>query len=390
LRFPEDVRKILARRYRNQHREWLAGAGTWPLVTFLGCPTESEAQLRRDAVRDWVLAWRGLQSPGKLVWSERRWPALGPQSLPEKLVLDDVQNLAAWVGEEERWNRARLRYEQTVSRWPALASRLPRYFDALADYSGSDLLRLEALLAWIQDNPRSDLYPRQIPLAGMDTKWLEARAPLVADLVAALQPDDAEVSGFHQRCGLKEAPHIVRLRLLDQSLRARVGGLGDIAAPIGEVADLRLPVSRVFIVENVQTGLCFKDCPGSVVFMGLGYGVGALGRLPWLTQAECIYWGDLDTHGFAILNRVRACLPNAVSVLMDQATLMSHRSLWVEEKEQFGALALPLLTVEEQAVYQGLKQHRWGLNVRLEQERIAWNEAWRVLSSCQKSQPTAH
>ena len=213
----------------------------------------------------------------------------------------------------------------------------------------------------------------------MDTKWLEARTALVTDLVAAPQADDAEGCGFHQRCGLKEAPHMVRLRLLDQSLRERFGGLGDIAAPISEIAALRLPVSRAYIVENVQTGLCFGDRPGSIVFMGLGYEVNAMGRLQWLSGAECIYWGDLDTHGFAILNRLRACLPNAVSALMDESTLLRNRSLWGEEEKQVSALSLPFLTAEEQTVYQGLKQQRWGPNVRLEQERIAWNEAWQVI-----------
>jgi hypothetical protein len=378
LRFPEDLKKIFARRYRNQHREWLTGVGTWPLIASLGCPTEAEAQLQRGAVRDWVLAWRGFEGPGKLIWCERRWPALGAQNLPDKLVLDDARSLAAWIGEEERWARARLRYAQIVSRWGAIASRLPRYFDALADYSTQDMVRLEGLLSWIEANPRSDLYPRQIPLPGMDTKWLEVRTPLVTDLVAALQADTAGGTPFHQRCGLKEAPHIVRLRLLDQALRERVGGLSDIAAPIGELAGLRLPVSRVYIVENVQTGLCFGDRPGSIVFMGLGYGAGALGRLPWVAGAECIYWGDLDTHGFAILNCVRACLPHAVSVLMDESTLLRNRDLWVEEKDQRAA-ELPLLTAEEQNVYQGLRQHRWGFNVRLEQERIAWSEAWQAI-----------
>jgi hypothetical protein len=381
LRFPEDVRRVFGRRYRNQHREWLAGGGVWPLVTPLGCPTEAEAQSQRDAVRDWVLSWRRLQGPGKLVWGERRWPALGPQSLPEKLVLDDVQSLAAWIGEEERWKQARRRYEQIVSRRAALAFRLPRHFDALADYSEPDLARLEAVLSWIEDNPSSNLYPRQIPLAGMDTKWLEARGALVADLVAAVQGGEAGITGFHQRCGLKEAPHIVRLRILDQALRDRVGGLGDIAAPVGEMAALRLPVARAYIVENAQTGLCFGDLPGSVVFMGLGYGVTALGRLPWLAGARCIYWGDLDTHGFAILSSLRACLPHAVSALMDESTLLRNRALWAEEKDQYSAADLPLLTATERTVYQGLKQHRWGVNVRLEQERIAWNEAWQVLGS---------
>lgn len=379
MRFPEDVSKIFARSYRSHHREWLAGAGTWPLVTPVGCPTEAEAQRDRDIVRDWVLAWRELRHPGTLVWTERRWPALGLQSLPQKLVLDDARSLAAWIGEEERWKRAQYRYEQTASRWPALAARLPRYFDVLADYSDPDLLRLETLLSWIQDNPRSNLYPRQIPLAGMDTKWLETRTSLVTDLIGALRLDDAEGSGFHRRCGLKETPQIVRVRLLDRTLRDQVGGLGDIAAPIDEIAALRLPISRVYIVENVQTGLCFGESPGSIVFMGLGYGVSALAGLPWLAGADCIYWGDVDTHGFAILSRLRTCQPNAVSALMDESTLLRNRSVWGEEEKQVSAPELPFLTTEEQTVYRGLKQQRWGLNVRLEQERIAWDEAWRVL-----------
>ena len=66
---------------------------------------------------------------------------------------------------------------------------------------------------------------------------------------------------------------------------------------------------------------------------------------------------------------------------MDESTLLRNRALWVEEKDQCSALELPLLTAAEQSVYQGLKQHRWGLNVRLEQERIAWNEAWQVLGA---------
>lgn len=379
LRFPDDLREIFARRYRNQHREWLAGAGAWPLVTPLGCPTEAEAGFEPDAVREWAAAWRRWQGPGELVWCERRWRTLGLQSVPEKLVLEDAQSLALWIDEEPRWNRASSRYRRFASRWPALETRLPRYFEALAGDSDVDTLRLEALLAWLEANPHSNLYPRQIPIAGMDTKWLEARMPLVADLVAALQGDDTRSLGFHQRCGLKEAPQVLRVRLLDPSLRERAGGLGDIAAPIGEIAALRLPVSRVYIVENVQTGLCFGDHPGSVVFMGLGYGVGVLARLPWVAEAECVYWGDLDTHGFAILNAARTCLPKVVSALMDEATLLGNRDLWVEEQDQCGALDLPSLPDAERAVYQGLKQQRWGRNVRLEQERIAWNEAWKAI-----------
>lgn len=349
------------------------------MITPLGAPTEAEARLQLDAVRDWVAAWRKWQAAGQVVWCDRRWRNLGLHSLPEKLALDDANSVASWIGEEQRWERALSRYQHWVSRWPTTAARLPRYFDELAGYSDQDMLRLKALVGWLEANPRSHLYPRQIPISGMDSKWLEARSPMVADLVGAIQRDD-RARPFYERCGLRQPPHTVRLRLLDTSLREQTGGLGDITAPIEQIANLPLSVSKVYIVENVQTGLCFEERPGSVVFMGLGYGIRALARAPWLAGAECFYWGDLDTHGFAILNGARSCLPNVASVLMDEATLLRNRDLWVEEKEQYGATELPLLTSAEQRVYQGLKQQRWGLNVRLEQERIAWNEAWEVLA----------
>jgi hypothetical protein len=67
------------------------------------------------------------------------------------------------------------------------------------------------------------------------------------------------------------------------------------------------------------------------------------------------------------------------SALMDEATLISHRTLWSQETEQYPASELPLLTESENSVYRGLKQQQWGRNIRLEQERIAWDYAWDVI-----------
>lgn len=169
------------------------------------------------------------------------------------------------------------------------------------------------------------------------------------------------------------------MRVLDQALRTRLGGVGDITAPMEDLARIKLSASHVLIVENLQTGLAMSDMPGAVVFMRLGYNVGVLARFPWLARAKCIYWGDLDTHGFAILHRARSYIPELQSVLMDEDTLLRHRALWVDEKEQHPAAELTLLTAAEQVVYEGLKQQRWGQNVRLEQERIAWDVAWNTL-----------
>jgi hypothetical protein len=155
------------------------------------------------------------------------------------------------------------------------------------------------MLEWIIANPNSNLYPRQLPIAGLDSKWLEGRKGLLSDLVATIK-GEVDERDFFQVCGLKPLPHLIRMRILDQVLSKQLGGLTDILAPWEELAYLDLSVTKVFVVENLQTGLAFPDIPGAVVFMRLGYNVDVLARLPWIAKAKCIYWRDLDTHGGGI------------------------------------------------------------------------------------------
>ena len=202
---------------------------------------------------------------------------------------------------------------------------------------------------------------------------------MVADCYAAIHPSSALELDFFRRCGLKPAPRTIRIRLLDKNLRRIVCGLSDITTTVAEWTALDLPVTKVFIVENLQTGLAFTDFPGAIVIMGLGYGVDILAQFPWLKRSDCYYWGDIDTHGFAMLNRVRADLPNIKSLLMDENTSSLHRHLWVTEKEQYKATDLAWLTPSEKALYTHLQRHTWGVKIRLEQERIQWDYAWRTI-----------
>jgi hypothetical protein len=126
--------------------------------------------------------------------------------------------------------------------------------------------------------------------------------------------------------------------------------------------------------------LAFPDVPGAIVIFGAGYGFENLGAAKWLHRKELVYWGDIDTHGFAILNQLRRTLPHAVSVLMDERTLLYHRDLWGME-EWPESRDLELLEGEERVVYEGLRQGRWGERVRLEQERIGFDRVMDLLGN---------
>ena len=428
MKFPDDVAELLKRKYFNYHKDWLRAtvskneiAKLFPLEINLNIPTEQEALKHPEGVRSWISAWNKWQSSmannnaeskNMIVWSERRWRSLGTQSVPEKLIISSAKNAAAWIGEDARWSRAAERFKLMVQRWSAVGSEadsaliniLPRHFNVLADYNDGDFYSLCEILSWIWDNPNSNLYIRQIPIADIDSKWLESRKCLVAELIAGMKGGASDSDtfveqeipsrDFYKICGLKPLPQIIRMRILDPKIRKMFGGLGDISSPLDEIANLNffpagfissneneLPALKltVFIVENVQTALAFGDIENSIVLFGLGYGVEVLGKLSWLEQAQCIYWGDIDTHGFAILNRARSYLPKLESILMNEAALLSHRQLWVTEKVQVASAELPKLTVDEQKLYQALKNNVFGQNVRLEQERIGWDYAWNIL-----------
>ncbi len=403
---PGGVAALLRRRWNGGRRTWLDGAGSWPLSILLHPPTEREAARDLAGVRDWIEDWAAVdadpQRPGELLWTERQWPGLGRQRLPERLVLAEPAQVAAWLGEQAPWRVAwaravalrgllspdgdpdpRATVNGGATGGPAL--RVGRHYDWLADAQPADFERLLAVLGWLIAHPDSGLYSRQLPIPGIDTKWIGAQRARLVDLLAqhwqlygaGATPGDADL---YSLAGLRREPDLMRVRILDPALRAVVGGLGDITAPVEQIAALAGTGApeRVFMVENLQTGLAFDDLPGSVCCMARGYAVEVFAAIPWLRNRPCHYWGDLDTHGFAILSRLRSHLPGVRSLLMDAETLLRHRDLWQrEDKPAAGPLAR--LTADERRVCEGLLTHRWGERVRLEQERIDWGYAWQVI-----------
>src|SRR3990170_452020 len=107
---PEDVRQRLSTRYRAGHRRWLEGGGDWPLTLPLGAPSEREAREHKALVQAWLAQWQAWRGAGEVVWVERRWPILGTQYVPERIILRDARQIAMWLGQLARWQRAEQPY----------------------------------------------------------------------------------------------------------------------------------------------------------------------------------------------------------------------------------------------------------------------------------------
>ena len=185
------------------------------------------------------------------------------------------------------------------------------------------------------------------------------------------EPTRLAQNGFEKRYGLKYDLPTIRFRILDEALY--IGGLSDISLPLNEFMGLDIGCERVFITENKINGLSFPNVKNAMVIFGLGYGVESLKNVKWLKSRELIYWGDIDTHGFAILSQIRGYFPLIESMLMGQEVIEKFRYLAVEESLSKRFLGeLDNLTLEEHEVFENLKDNVYGEALRIEQERIGF------------------
>lgn len=286
-----------------------------------------ELSERFPEVRDWIARISAASGPYRIEWHTVNHRILGVHEIPAQIWIDSLEDAFRLIG--------RLREAE----------------------------RFAALLA----------------LAGVHTKFIEGHKAVLAELLDLVLPEEAingaygGASGFCRRYGFLDKPSRVRFRVLDPSVRLlRTEGDHDITLTERSFASLDLPLSTVFITENEINFLAFPDVPGGMVLFGAGYGFDNLAGADWFHQKKIHYWGDIDTHGFAILNQLRGLFPHARSFLMDQQTLLAHRPLWGMEPQQETA-DLARLNDEERDLYDQLRCHRWGDRVRLEQERIGFD-----------------
>lgn len=349
----------------------------WPVRLKLRGPSATDVMGRFDIVREWVDAVTATAHV-RFEWRESKHRVHGSQRLPDAAWLDSLDDALAIVDRVSEAQRFRELWIQASTSQPAVLAWLSEHpLDAL---SLSDRwTRLLSVVSWVQANPRPAVYIRQVDLPGIDSKFIEAHRGVLADLLDAALPTGAidtearGVAAFARRYGFLEKPERMRFRLLDPSIECVPGSTGraDITLDAPSFATLALSVDRVFITENETNFLAFPDLPRAVVVFGAGYGLTTLARAPWLQRCRVQYWGDLDTHGFAILDQLRHALPHAESFLMDRETLLAHRASWGEEPEQVRH-ELRHLTADDAAVYDDLRYDRLQRSLRLEQERIAF------------------
>ena len=334
------------------------------------------------AVRAWSAALLdGAAKQGRagyrVVLRDVRHRIIGNNRLPAEIWLDTPDDAFALIGHRGEAQAFRAVIACVRERDPLLLPWLARRPLKALELS-DEWSRLLDVVAWLRAHPRPGCYLRQVDLPGIDTKFMEQHQGVLAELFdlalpsSAIAEDARGQAGFARRYGFRDKPSRVRLRALDPDASPLSGLVDhDFTLTATDFAKLRPTAARIFITENEINFLAFPPHSNSIVVLGGGYGFAAISEAAWLHDCEVHYWGDIDTHGFAILSQLRGRFPNVRSLLMDHGTLDLHRSHWVTEPTpvRFDPIHL---SEDEAALLEALRTNRLGRQVRLEQERIAF------------------
>lgn len=352
------------------------GTAAFPIRLTLKGPSATELTDRFEAVRAWTSELASLPHV-RTEWREVRHRVQGLQRLPCQVWVDTLDDALTLVGKRRDGERLSRLAGMTRTTLPALLPWLARHPLRAIDLS-DQWSRLLAVVQWVTEHPRPGIYLRQVDIPGVHSKFIETHRAVLSELLDLALPSGAGLSGrpgiggFAGRYGFLDKPVRIRFRVLDERLPLLSGaGCPDVTLDADSFAGLDLPVGRVFITENETNFLAFPPAREAIVIFGAGYGWEAAARARWLARRVVHYWGDIDTHGFAILDQLRRHFDHVSSFLMDRETLGAHQEHWGEEPAQV-LHDLPRLTAEERALFDDLRDNRLRKNLRLEQELVGF------------------
>lgn len=361
-----------------------------PITLRIKGPSASELLAHFDDARAWATRW--TQAARADDGSERfsieyrtvQGGILGANRIPARMRIDRFGQLCGVLGTESEV----LNLDGLIARTRA---RIPELAGWVIDHPLVALRYKEVweqvlmTVVWIAANDTRGLYLRQMDIEGVDTKFVERHQTLLDELLTSVLPSERinplyQGADFTRRFGFLAKPSYTRFRILDPRVSPFLEGVNEVTIRTDELAGVVLDVSTVFVVENEVTYLAFPRVANSIVVFGSGFALAGLEMetVPWLEAKQIVYWGDIDTHGFDILNRLRGRLRTVQSILMDRETLLAHRQQWVAEPSPTNR-DLPFLTTDEASVYRDLVEGHFGPAVRLEQERVRLSLLQRAL-----------
>ncbi|HBC68833.1 MAG TPA: hypothetical protein DCZ56_00560 [Sutterella sp.] len=371
----DDVGSKLLRKFRSNASDWLSGAcdgGRWEPLHYRLKPARAQVFADIAAYREWLQAWRraaGTCPSGiRLEFEPVAWRQAGLEAVLCGVDIVSAEGAFALMQEGERLGRAFARaLDRLKAVRPDIADGLLQKPDFLLESDDDEFDRLCAVALWLLQHERADCYIRELPIEGVDTKWLEHNLALVAAVLthAMHLPEPLRSGDIISRWQIRSRPTLFYVRHADLIVKG-LPAEAAVRLPLEVIdAPCTLP-RRVAVIENLETGLSLRLHSDTLIVMGMGAAIEAFSKLSWIRQVPVLYMGDLDQAGLRILAGLRRHLPGVRSVLMDCGTLERFAHLCVTDPTRPIGVPAEGLTAQELRLMERLQAGR----LRLEQERI--------------------
>lgn len=297
-----------------------------------------------------------------LILSEKLFDKIGRQSVPEKILIDSIEDYLKITGKEKE-------YAVFLKNLSLIKTELPR----LIEWIKSNPTQLVEHTTWADtlkvcqyflETPLPNMYIRQLPI-DIHTKYILENKSTIQPLLDFLIPEylNRNETKFELRYNLKYPEPLIRIRFLDTSL-SPINNATDISLTLSEFKNIKTDCVNIFVAENIMNFLTLPYLSKTIaIWSGGGFNVSYLKDIDWIKDRHFFYWGDLDAHGFQILNQFRTYFLNTVAVMMDEETLFCFKSA---SGTPASNQKLQHLTESELKLYNYLRQN----NIRLEQEKI--------------------
>ncbi len=368
MKTPHELLHDIERRLtRTWHTDLTGDTNSWPHKFPIGNLTKTQLEEDFATIQQHARQWREWANTHQqaLTTSDRKVHGT-LQNIPTHITIDTLTTAATLTG--TNWTRRLHRNQQRLTN---LTNRFPHTVDPARllrgtdTYNDTDFDLLLTTADWFTHNDATGYTPRQVPVEGIHAKWLNTHQPHILAL-----------TGHTTLNLLPNHPPRIHFTYLDPHHRTNGGRWHD-SATVGDTFTPAYQPTIVLISENKDTAIHFPPTPGAISIEGAGYGGTTAATFPWLTHAPHLYyWGDIDTHGYEILNGYRQAGVPVTSILMDTHTYDTYQRYGTNRDKNGNPITaptpkpLPLLTDNERAVYENLTNPNWPGNRRIEQERI--------------------
>jgi len=314
-----------------------------------------------------------------LILTKQEFGRVGEQPVPERICIDSIEDYLRVTGKEKD-------YQIFLRNFSLIQTELP----LLSEWINANPTKLIEHDTWLDtlkvcryflETPKPDLYIRQLPI-DIHTKYIWDNKVIVQLLLEFLIPEhiNKDEHKFELRFNLKYSEHLIRIRFLDKTLSPLYNAT-DISLTVSEFNDFHSPCDNIFVAENLMNFLTLPNLTKTItIWSGGGFNVSHLKGIEWLKSKQFYYWGDIDAHGFQILNQFRTYFPNTIAVMMDEETLSSFT---IASGQAASNQNLQRLTESELKLYNHLRQN----NIRLEQEKITQTFAEERIKNLFQGQP---